>query len=57
MAQTEMNLSGANSNQRPLSYDDLLRWLVIVALLALTLALKEVISGATAGSGILIRWN
>jgi predicted PurR-regulated permease PerM len=34
-----MNPSGANSNQRPLSYDDLLRWLVIVALLALGIAL------------------
>jgi len=39
-----MNPSGANSNQRPLSYDDLLRWLVIVALLALlalAIAIKE----------------
>jgi predicted PurR-regulated permease PerM len=34
-----MNPSGANSNQRPLSYDDLLRWLVIVALLSLGIAL------------------
>ena len=41
MAQTEMNPSGANSNQRPLSYHDLLRWLVIVALLALAIAIKD----------------
>jgi predicted PurR-regulated permease PerM len=38
MAQTEMDPTGANPNQRPLSYGDLVRWLIIVALVALSIA-------------------
>jgi predicted PurR-regulated permease PerM len=36
-----MDPSDANPNQRPLNYDDLVRWLVIVALLALAVLIKE----------------
>ncbi|HYY30722.1 MAG TPA: AI-2E family transporter [Chthoniobacterales bacterium] len=41
MTPTEMDPSGTNSNQRPVSYDDLVRWLVIVALFALAIAIKD----------------
>ena len=38
MAHTEMDPNGTEANQRPVSYGDLVRWLIVVVLVVLSIA-------------------